>query len=148
MVLKEVYGDVLKVPKDYTIVHCVSADYALGAGVAKQINSRFNIKNELLNQPINGLEYWNNQNDKGFCVKTRRVINLVTKKYYYQKPTYQTLTNSLLCMRDLIIDNSIKKIAMPKIGCGLDRLKWGFVLKIIQEIFDDLSIEVVVYDFR
>jgi len=47
-------------------------------------------------------------------------------------------------MRRLIINNNIKFIAMPKIGCGLDRLQWGMVREIITEVFNDLDIEILV----
>ena len=39
---------------------------------------------------------------------------------------------------------NITKIAMPKIGCGLDKLKWEDVSSAIKEIFADSQIEIVV----
>ena len=47
-------------------------------------------------------------------------------------------------MKKQAIEMNIKKIAMPKIGCGLDRLMWYRVSKMIQEIFNDTDIEIVV----
>ena len=41
-------------------------------------------------------------------------------------------------------NKNIKKLVMPKIGCGLDRLSWGKVEPMVQEIFKDLDIEIVV----
>lgn len=41
-------------------------------------------------------------------------------------------------------ENNIEKIAMPKIGCGLDKLNWCDVSSAIKEIFADSSIEIVV----
>ena len=41
-------------------------------------------------------------------------------------------------------NKNIKKLVMPKIGCGLDRLSWDKVEPMIQEIFKDLDIEIVV----
>lgn len=40
--------------------------------------------------------------------------------------------------------HEIKYLAMPKIGCGLDRLQWGKVREIIQDKFKDLDIEIEV----
>ena len=40
--------------------------------------------------------------------------------------------------------NNIKKVAMPVIGCGLDKLKWDKVSKIIKNIFKDIDIEILV----
>ena len=39
---------------------------------------------------------------------------------------------------------NITKIAMPKIGCGLDKLNWNDVSSAIKEIFADSQIEIVV----
>ena len=47
-------------------------------------------------------------------------------------------------MKRNIITNKIKYVAMPKIGCGLDRLQWGKVREIINETFKDLDIEILV----
>ena len=33
---------------------------------------------------------------------------------------------------------------MPIIGCGLDKLQWDKVSKIIKEIFEDTDIEILV----
>ena len=39
---------------------------------------------------------------------------------------------------------NIKKVAMPLIGCGLDRLQWDRVSAMIKEIFADEDIEILV----
>jgi hypothetical protein len=36
------------------------------------------------------------------------------------KPTYSTLFSSLKTLRGHVIANDVKKLAMPRIGCGLD----------------------------
>ena len=40
--------------------------------------------------------------------------------------------------------NGINKIAMPMIGCGLDKLNWDKVSQIIKETFKDTDIEILV----
>lgn len=42
------------------------------------------------------------------------------------------------------MDKNIYRIAMPKIGCGLDRLSWDKVEPMIKEIFKDLDIEIII----
>ena len=39
---------------------------------------------------------------------------------------------------------SLFQFAMPLIGCGLDRLHWGKVSEMIQVIFKDTDIEILV----
>ena len=36
-------------------------------------------------------------------------------------------------------NKNIKKLVIPKIGCGLDRLSWDKVEPMVQEIFKDLD---------
>ena len=49
-------------------------------------------------------------------------------------------------MRDIILKFPIEqhKIAMPQIGCGLDRLKWKDVSDVIKDVFADTDIEILV----
>jgi hypothetical protein len=35
-------------------------------------------------------------------------------------------------------------LAMPKIGCGLDRLQWGRVSEMLKEIFSDYDIDIII----
>ena len=47
-------------------------------------------------------------------------------------------------MRDVVIENNIKYIGLPKIGSGLDRLVWVAVREIIKDVFKELDVEIVV----
>ena len=40
--------------------------------------------------------------------------------------------------------NGIRKVAMPLIGCGLDKLKWEQVSAIIREVFADTDMDILV----
>ena len=76
---------------------------------------------------------------------SKYVYNLVTKERYYQKPTYAALRNSLVTMRDHAVAHNVKEIAMPKIGCGLDKLEWSQVSVVLKEVFVDTHIVIMVY---
>lgn len=75
----------------------------------------------------------------------RCVFYLVTKEKYSHKPTISSLEASLRAMRDLCLENNVHQLAMPRIGCGLDRLDWNQVSKLIQHIFADDDIEITIY---
>ena len=47
-------------------------------------------------------------------------------------------------MKLISIQNGIRKIAMPIIGCGLDGLKWDKVSTIIKNIFNNTDIEILI----
>ena len=72
------------------------------------------------------------------------IYNLITKPLYHNKPTYETLEQSLESMKKHAIDNKVNRIAMPQIGCGLDGLQWRQVSKIINNVFGNTSIQIVV----
>lgn len=45
-------------------------------------------------------------------------------------------------------DNGVTKLAIPRIGCGLDGLQWDKVKDQLYEIFSDGTFEIVVYSFK
>ena len=72
------------------------------------------------------------------------VFNLVTKPKCYHKPRYEAVREALETMREIMDINATTKIAMPRIGCGLDRLDWDEVYEIICEVFEDTDVEVLI----
>ena len=44
----------------------------------------------------------------------------------------------------LCVERGINRIAMPVIGCGLDKLDWHRVSKLIKEIFVNTEVEIIV----
>ncbi len=129
---------------EYYFVQCISADYAMAAGIAVDFNKKYNIKNIMMTQPENVLSSW----DKSCLLVNNKVFNLVTKTAHYQKPTYKSLRKSLMSMKVMLLNNpeiiNKSKLAMPRIGCGLDRLEWNKVSEIIQDVFKDTNVEILV----
>lgn len=144
MIYKEEKRDLFSVSDDYYLAHCISSDYALGAGIAVEFDKRFDMRRKLKEDAPDYWEYMTAFNLKGECVLIERVLNLITKEKYYHKPTYKSTTHALRCMKVVCEANNISKIAMPIIGCGLDRLQWDKVSKIIKETFKDTDIEILV----
>ena len=144
MIIREEQRDLFTVPTDYILVHCISADLAMGAGIAKEF-ARRGVKAELQK------EY--QDVEVGDCLVSNATdwgveFNLVTKEKYWQKPTYKTMRMALenakhLC-EDAINNGYTMKLAMPRIGCGLDKLEWSKVKAIIEEVFADIDVEILV----
>ena len=130
--------DLFTVPQGYYLAHCISADFALGAGIAKTFDQVYDMRFKLFR------EYDNYEYDGGDALLIDNVFNLVTKPKCFHKPTYDSLTEALMAMKELIIDLSITKLAMPLIGCGLDRLEWSRVYDIICEVFEDTDVEILI----
>lgn len=120
--------------EEYTPAHCISSDYKMGAGIAVPMKNKF------------GLHDMKSKFDSQYpnCIYYNGVLNLVTKNRYFHKPTYETMRQSLLKMKEIVESENMTKIAMPKIGAGLDRLSWPKVEKMVKDIFGDLDIEILV----
>lgn len=144
MKYKEEKIDLFSVADDYYLAHCISADFRMGSGIAVEFVERFDMRNKL-QRCFNGyLKEFVNNNYSSDCLLIGRVFNLITKARYFQKPNYLSLRGSLELMKKLALAYNVKKIAMPKIGCGLDKLEWETVSIIIKEIFKDTNIEILV----
>ena len=146
MTYKEENRDLFAVDDSYFLAHCISADFKLGAGIAVEFNKRFNMR-EKLQELVpwgNNEDYWDaDKSHHGYCLRVGNVFNLVTKRNYWQKPTLDTMKMALENLRNQYYYPGLQ-LAMPKIGCGLDKLKWADVSKLIKEVFKDTDVEILV----
>lgn len=128
----------------YYLAHCISSDFAMGKGIAVEFTRR-GIKRRLQESYPDYVNHYHHHKKKGDVIYIGpNVFNLVTKERYFEKPTYESLRNSLSRLHNICRVYEIKKLAMPKIGCGLDGLDWNEVSDMIQDIFADTDIEIVV----
>lgn len=142
MKFTEVKGDLFSAPQGTYLAHCISGDYTLGAGIAKKFVEIYNMRFKLhKNYPLPGINI-------GKALLVDNVFNLVTKHRYFEKPTYESLEDTLYNMKEIAIEKDITKISMPKIGCGLDKLDWESVKELIEEVFEDTDIEIVIYSLN
>lgn len=135
MKYEEIRKNIFTVDEKYSLTECISADYELGKGIAVEFEKRFNLKEQL--NKVGKHQYPE-------CIKIDRVFNLVTKDKFFHKPTYSTLSHALHHMKKIALENDVKHIAMPLIGCGLDKLNWGIVSSMIKSVFRDTDIEILV----
>lgn len=76
MIYSEEVRDLFSVSDEYYLAHCISADFALGKGIAVEFNRRFDMRRRLKrNFPDFVYGYMN-----GECTRIGKVLNLVTKK--------------------------------------------------------------------
>lgn len=138
----ETTGDLFAVPQGYYLAHCISGDFTLGAGIAKRFDEVYNMRFKLFR------DYPFEEDEKygyvGKALLVDNVFNLVTKPKRYHRPDYDTLLDAIIDMRDQCENLDIAKLAMPKIGSGLDRLDWVRVKEIIQDVFEDSDIEILI----
>lgn len=130
--------DLFTVPQGYWLAHCISGDFALGAGIAKTFDNVYNMRFKLFKQ------YDSYTYTKGTALIVDNVFNLVTKAKHWHKPTYQSVEEALEMMKYQCEYLNITKLAMPKIASGLDRLDWDQVYDIICEVFEDTDMEILI----
>ncbi|KAM9855146.1 ADP-ribose glycohydrolase OARD1 [Aulostomus maculatus] len=132
-------GDLFTSPPDEALAHCISEDLSMGKGIAVMFKQKFKGVAELKEQ----------KKQPGECAVLRRdrrfVYYLITKKRAFHKPTYDSLRHSLEDMKLHCVRNGISRISMPRIGCGLDQLKWERVSEILGDIFKHTDISITVY---
>ncbi|XP_041764703.1 ADP-ribose glycohydrolase OARD1-like [Anopheles merus] len=141
--VREIEGDLFSAPKDHSLAHCVAADLKMGAGIAVRFKQLYGKVDELKAQ---------NAGVGGVAVladgSSRYVYYLITKKTYNLKPTYDDLTKSLRAMKEHMAKSGVGKLAIPRIGCGIDGLEWGKVKEILNTVFgEDGAYEIVVYNY-
>ena len=144
MIYREEIKDLFSISDQYYLAHCISSDFGMGKGIVIEFNNRFNMKRKLKSKYPNYLKEYSEENRCGDCILEGRVLNLITKERYYQKPTYKSLTQALNVMKQVCLENKINKVAMPTIGCGLDKLEWDKVVEIIKGTFNDTEMEILV----
>ncbi|XP_046752685.1 uncharacterized protein LOC124415963 isoform X2 [Diprion similis] len=129
--ITEVENDLFNAPTNVSLVHCVGADFRMGSGIAVQFHEKFRSIGKLLDQRVKpgGVAY--------LKVLDRYVFYLVTKQASTDKPTMDTMKQSLFALRQRCIELKVTEIAMPRIGCGLDELQWKDIKSIVEEIFEN-----------
>ena len=145
---QEINFDITAVDKRaYLVAHCIAADLSWGSGIAPVI-----IRN--MYDAEKQCRYKCSTNPDGYVGDLKKgdimpvdtpngtFVNLITKTHSWDKPTYADLTMSLEKLKDYLVNTGRKVIVMPKIGCGLDRLEWSVVRRIIMGIFSETDIAV------
>ena len=127
------------------IAHCNSADAKMSKGFAETICRRVNGLQEFCRRAKttvgSALPYWDPESNNF-------IYNLVTNLKFFEKPTLDNLRMSLEDMRGHALLNNITKTSMPKIGCGLDKLQWTDVFKLIQDTFIYSGIQIQIISKR
>ena len=121
-----------------SIGNCVSRDLALGQGIATTFRQFGHVgelrKKKLQIGDVAALPI----SDRD----PRLAYYLVTKDKANEKPTLANLGASLDALTADMAERGIKYIALPKIGCGLDKLNIAHVLPLVAEKFGARDISV------
>ena len=73
-----------------------------------------------------------------FSGPRRYAFYLISKERYFHKPTYESMTDCLNELAVLCVQLKVPALAMPLIGCGLDKLEVRFY-SILFAVLDVMS---------
>lgn len=150
--IKIVEGNILNAPENI-IGHQVNCQGVMGAGLAKQIRSKypevFNNYSELVSSCENKSDLLGKM-QLVTCGENRWVAN-VFGQYSYGRgnvnyTSYIALEDAMICLRDIAIKHNLT-VALPfGIGCGLAGGNWDIVEKMIVNTFEQHG--VTLYRFK
>ncbi|KAJ8953486.1 hypothetical protein NQ318_023607 [Aromia moschata] len=141
-VTREEPRDLFQAPADFCLAHCVAADLRMSRGIALTFKKAFGQLEELRRQrPEVGRVL---QITAAEQEKERSVFYLVTKQLSHHKPTYQTVWDTLVELRDVFLSQSISSLAIPKRASGLDGLDWRVIRSMLEVLFRFTGIEILV----
>lgn len=144
-------GDLFK-SKAQSLAHCVSRDLKMSAGIAVEFREKYGHVNLLREQgpEVGNLVYLEFEfSDADTPIKVdgqpKYIFYLVTKELYFHKPTMDNFTQCMSQLATVCHELDVKSLAIPKIGCGLDKLKFLQVVKIIDNLFENVNTDITMY---
>ena len=120
-------------------MHCVSKDFKMTGGIAVRFRDKYERVDELEAQcpQIGDIAVLEHEN--------RYLYYMVTKEKYNDRPRIDDLAQALVNVKRHALKNGVTRINCPKIGCGMDKLKWDKVYPILNGVFSYSGIAITVY---
>jgi len=139
----EVEGDLfLDAPEEAALAHCIGEDALCTKGHADTL------RRTLLKGLLPYLRSLGKKTGEvaTLLVGEKYIFNLVTKPLTKgRRPYLHDFSSSVHELARLCTTLGIKKLAMPKIGAGLDRLPWAAAKRVIIEAFAGCPTEVQIF---
>lgn len=128
------------------LVNTVNCVGVMGKGVALAFKRRF---------PLN-FDYYKSKCDRRlldpgdvYVFKGNpTIVNFATKNHWRDGSDLEWIDLGLRSLYAFILDDKVKTIAIPKLGCGNGGLDWKDVNALVVKYLDDVDCEVRVYGER
>ena len=123
-----------------SIAHSISAFFKLAAGFAKQVSKDFPTGYpEFVSKASKGKVYPQQISPNRF------LCDLIVESRFCSQPTYFSLRVALEAILQSVQKHKNKKISIPQLSTGLDKLDWLKVKKTTTDVFHNSSLKVTVY---
>ncbi len=142
-------GDLLQSEAE-ALVNTVNTVGVMGKGIALQFKEAFPNNNKAYMAackrgelaPGKLFAMWDSNLHSG----RKFLINFPTKVHWRNPSKYEYIEQGLDALRDLLVKENIKSVAIPPLGSGNGGLDWAKVKPMIQAALGDLDVEVLVYE--
>lgn len=67
------------------------------------------------------------------------------KRWSKEKPTYRAIWYRMINLRCLVIQFGLMNFGIPRLISGLDRLEWRTLKSMIEMLFKDRGVNILVY---
>lgn len=131
--VRELKHDLLHMPVYYNIAYCFSADSSIGSKTAKRLDEVYHIASRV--EQLRDEWGWINQGDVGTIADFDNLIALLATEKKYQRPTMENLRSCIQELAQYCRTCNIEFLAMPRIGCGHNKLDWTQVKDMICKEF-------------
>ena len=136
--IKITKDDLFRTPS--SMGHCVSSHFFMGAEIAEQFDHFYpRIKQEAWTTLAPWSVFANND-----PYSRRWIYSLVTKLKHCHKAFYNPLKESPILTREHAEKRGVRNIRLPEVGCGIDKLQWRSVKRILADVFDQTTVSVTV----
>ncbi|MCF6223998.1 MAG: macro domain-containing protein [Flavobacteriaceae bacterium] len=139
-------GDILESHTE-AIVNTVNCEGFMGKGIAYQFKVKY---------PENNKEYAKRCRNNSFTIgdillfreNDKIILNFPTKDKWRKKSEYKFIEKGMKTLRNTIIENDLKSVSIPPLGCGNGGLEWSKVKAIIEKNILNISkdVEIVLYE--
>lgn len=129
--------------------HGCNCQGSMGAGIAKGFRERYPTMYEEYRTLCKSEPRRFNLGDAWLWKDEKQpwVFNLGTQEGYWRaRASYEAIETALRLMREMADAERITRIAVPRIGVGYGGLSWKKVRTIIEQVFDDWSGDLIVYE--
>ena len=144
-----VKGDMLQAGVE-ALVNTVNTVGVMGKGIALQFKEAFPYNNKVYREackknelaPGKLLGVW----DENLLLGRKYIINFPTKTHWRKPSRYEYIEMGLVALRELLVRENIRSVAIPPLGCGNGGLDWDRVREMINTHLADLPVEILLFE--
>lgn len=142
-------GNLLDADVD-ALVNTVNTVGVMGKGIALMFKERFPLNMSLYAKACKANQVQTGKvfvTDTGELVGPKWIVNFPTKKHWRSPSKMEWVVDGLEDLRNWIVENEVKSIAIPPLGAGNGGLRWDDVKPKIEEALSSLcDVDVYVYE--